>query len=99
MRETTHACVFFVWSGICAFASRVTCAHARVPSDVIRSGALVKPDQTALTRFFTASAAALIDRLVHHCHIVDIRGNSYRMRDHQNLLHSGQERRRKRTAA
>ena len=31
-------------------------------------------------------AAALIDRLVHHCHIVNIRGNSYRMRDHQNLL-------------
>ena len=26
-------------------------------------------------------AAALIDRLVHHCHIVNIRGNSYRMRD------------------
>ena len=25
-------------------------------------------------------AAALIDRLVHHCHIVNIRGNSYRMR-------------------
>jgi IstB-like ATP binding protein len=27
-------------------------------------------------------AAALIDRLVHHCHIVTIRGNSYRMRQH-----------------
>ena len=25
-------------------------------------------------------AAALIDRLLHHCHIVNIRGNSYRMR-------------------
>ena len=34
-------------------------------------------------------AAALIDRLVHHCHIVNIRGNSYRMKDHQNLLQSG----------
>ena len=33
-------------------------------------------------------AAALIDRLVHHCHIVNIRGNSYRMREHQNLLRS-----------
>lgn len=35
-------------------------------------------------------AAALIDRLVHHCHIVNIRGNSYRMRDHaelRNALH------------
>ena len=30
--------------------------------------------------------AALIDRLLHHCHIVNIRGNSYRMRAHQNLL-------------
>lgn len=27
-------------------------------------------------------AAALIDRLIHHCHLVNIRGNSYRMRDH-----------------
>jgi DNA replication protein DnaC len=30
-------------------------------------------------------AAALIDRLLHHCHIVNIRGNSYRMREHQAL--------------
>jgi DNA replication protein DnaC len=30
-------------------------------------------------------AAALIDRLVHHCHIVNIRGNSYRMRQHRAL--------------
>ena len=44
-------------------------------------------------------AAALIDRLVHHCHIVNIRGNSYRMKDHQNLLQSGSDRRRKRAAA
>jgi len=36
-------------------------------------------------------AAALIDRLLHHCHIVSIRGNSYRMRHHSELyrtLHS-----------
>ncbi len=33
-------------------------------------------------------AAALIDRLLNHCHIVNIRGNSYRMREHQNLLRS-----------
>jgi len=26
--------------------------------------------------------AALIDRVLHHCHIVNIRGNSYRMRYH-----------------
>jgi len=30
-------------------------------------------------------AAALIDRLVHHCHIVNIRGNSYRMKNHADL--------------
>lgn len=30
-------------------------------------------------------AAALIDRLVHHCHIVNIRGNSYRLRHHAEL--------------
>lgn len=30
-------------------------------------------------------ASALIDRLVHHCHIVNIRGNSYRMRHHVEL--------------
>ena len=30
-------------------------------------------------------AAALLDRLLHHCHIVNIRGNSYRMRDRGDL--------------
>ena len=30
-------------------------------------------------------AAALLDRLLHHCHIVNIRGNSYRMRDRAGL--------------
>jgi len=37
-------------------------------------------------------AAALIDRLLHHCHIINIRGNSYRMRQHSELwrtLNSG----------
>lgn len=33
-------------------------------------------------------AGALIDRLLHHCHIVNIRGNSYRMREHQTLWHA-----------
>ncbi|MEZ5442872.1 MAG: ATP-binding protein, partial [Lysobacterales bacterium] len=28
-------------------------------------------------------AAALIDRVLHHCHLVNIRGNSYRTRLHQ----------------
>jgi DNA replication protein DnaC len=31
-------------------------------------------------------AAALIDRLLHHCHVVSIRGNSYRMRQHTDLF-------------
>ena len=31
-------------------------------------------------------ATALIDRLLHHCHIVNIWGNSYRMRQHAELL-------------
>src|SRR5512138_1334706 len=30
-------------------------------------------------------AAALIDRVLHHCHLVNIRGNSYRMRAHAEL--------------
>jgi DNA replication protein DnaC len=33
-------------------------------------------------------AAALIDRLMHHCHVVNIRGNSYRMREHTDLWRS-----------
>ena len=36
-------------------------------------------------------AAALIDRLLHHCHIVNIRGNSCRMREHRDLLRSDSE--------
>ena len=28
---------------------------------------------------------ALIDRVLHHCHLVNIRGNSYRMREHTDL--------------
>lgn len=30
-------------------------------------------------------AAALIDRVLHHCHLVNIRGNSYRMRERTEL--------------
>ena len=47
-------------------------------------------------------AAALIDRLVHHCHIVTIRGNSYRMRQHTDLwhaLHTAHDPERRRLAA
>jgi hypothetical protein len=37
-------------------------------------------------------AAALIDRLVHHRHIVNIRGNSYRLRQHSDLQRRLQQR-------
>lgn len=30
-------------------------------------------------------AAALIDRLLHHCHVVSIRGNSYRLRHQRDI--------------
>ena len=36
-------------------------------------------------------AAALIDRIMHHCHVVNIRGNSYRMREHTDLWQSIQD--------
>jgi DNA replication protein DnaC len=35
-------------------------------------------------------AAALIDRVLHHCHLVNIRGNSYRMREHTDLYRAFQ---------
>ncbi len=36
-------------------------------------------------------AAALIDRVLHHCHLVNIRGNSYRMREHTALRQAMQD--------
>ena len=36
-------------------------------------------------------AAALIDRILHHCHIINIRGNSYRMRHHTELYKALQQ--------
>ena len=36
-------------------------------------------------------ASAMLDRLVHHSHIVNIRGNSYRMREHQALMGRAKE--------
>src|SRR5690606_12107708 len=33
-------------------------------------------------------AAALIDRLLHHCHVVSIRGNSYRLKNQRGLWRS-----------
>jgi len=34
-----------------------------------------------------AMAVALVDRLLHHCHIISIHGNSYRLRHHTELRH------------
>ena len=36
-------------------------------------------------------ASALTDRVIHNCHIVNIRGNSYRMRHHADLWRSLQD--------
>ena len=33
----------------------------------------------------SVAAAAMLDRLLHHCHIVNIKGNSYRLRQHAGL--------------
>lgn len=33
-----------------------------------------------------AMAAALLDRLLHHCHVLNIRGRSYRLRDLERML-------------
>lgn len=33
-----------------------------------------------------AMAAALLDRLLHHCHVLKIRGRSYRLRDLERML-------------
>src|SRR5690242_3129118 len=35
-------------------------------------------------------ATALIDRILHHCHLVNIRGNSYRMRGHNEFVRAMQ---------
>ena len=33
-----------------------------------------------------AMAAALLDRLLHHCHVFNIKGRSYRLRDLERIL-------------
>jgi len=44
-------------------------------------------------------AAALIDRLMHHCHVVNIRGNNSRTREHTELWQSIQQKQNERSAA
>ena len=53
----------------------------------------------ALTPPAGTRSTPLIDRLVDHCRIVNIGGNSYRMRGHRNLLQSRAKRRRKKAAS
>jgi DNA replication protein DnaC len=33
-----------------------------------------------------AMATALLDRLLHHCHVLNIKGRSYRLRDLERML-------------
>ena len=40
------------------------------------------------------TATALIDQVLHYCHIVNIPGNRYRMREHGNLMRSASSQRR-----
>ena len=46
---------------------------------------LVESESTVALLGDEVMAAALLDRLLHRCHIVNIRGNSYRMRRHAEL--------------
>ena len=39
-------------------------------------------------------ATALLDRLLHHCHVLNIKGRSYRLRDLERALAGGGGRRR-----
>jgi len=58
------------------------------------SGLFGRSTRAAIVQGSRYAAAALIDRLVHHCHLVTIRGNSYRMRQHSDVwktLHTAHE--------
>ena len=41
-----------------------------------------------------SGTTSLIDRLLHHCHCVNIRSNSYRMREHRDLMRHASDQRR-----
>ena len=57
------------------------------------------PQRLKVVQFCDAIVAtAILDRLLHHCHIVNIRGNSYRMREHQDWLPAATEKRRQEVA-
>ncbi len=48
-------------------------------------------DQWGRVLFDPVLATAILDRFVHHCHFVMIKGESYRMRDRQGLIDKEQE--------
>ena len=48
-------------------------------------------DQWGRVLFDPVLATAILDRFVHHCHFVMIKGDSYRMRDRQGLIDKDQE--------
>jgi IstB-like ATP binding protein len=62
-------------------------ANRSTTFDNTSRGAYHRPDDKGLKtggRSFgdDVMASALLDRRVHHCHIVNSRGNSYRVREH-----------------
>ena len=36
-------------------------------------------------------ATAILDRLLHHCHVIQVKGNSYRMKSYQDKLNRDKE--------
>jgi DNA replication protein DnaC len=48
-------------------------------------------DQWGRVLFDPVLATAILDRFIHHCHFVMIKGESYRMRDRQGLIDKEQE--------
>ena len=61
-------------------ALRARLGRASPPTRASTSGARILGDEVMAT--------ALIDRLLHRCHTVNIRGNSYRMRQHVDLFNT-----------
>ena len=74
-------------------------ARQRLPSTLFVPGILgsrITDPETGLAYWGSVLgdeiiAAALIDRVPHHCHLGNIRGNSYRMREHTALRQAMQD--------
>ena len=74
--------------GAVLFFQLINARHERASTVLTSNKGSRNGDTCSATRFM---AAALIDRLLHHCHIVNIRGNSYRMREHQHWLRTASD--------